>query len=137
MLVTLPRGIVSKGFKLNNGFQPKGFLKGTKVAPLAGMETMGPGVVTIGADPEGFIGSLTVVVPRLLGLGIGWLLWFPIIGVELTTSEEDGGGPELVTNDIDPMGTGCEMDVGAAEDMTGTGATLTNNGPNGSVRGGL
>ena len=51
MLVTLPPGTVAKGFELNKGFQPKGLLKGTEVAPLVGAGTVGLGAVTVGADP--------------------------------------------------------------------------------------
>ena len=48
LLVTLPPGMEAKAFELNNGFQPKGLLKGTEVVPLMGEGTIGPDVVTVG-----------------------------------------------------------------------------------------
>ena len=71
VLVTLPPGIIAKGFELNHGFQPKGLLKGTNVSLLAGAETVGLGAVTIRAHLEGLGGPLVVVMTRLLGPGIG------------------------------------------------------------------
>ena len=68
--MTLPPGIVAKGFELSKGFQPKGFLKGTEVVTLAGGATMGPNMVTLGVDPEGLGELLTVVMTVGLGLGI-------------------------------------------------------------------
>ena len=62
VFVTLPLGMVANGLELSKGFQPKGLLKGTKVAPFVGAGTVGPGVVTIGEDPKGFIDPLVVVV---------------------------------------------------------------------------
>ena len=70
VLVTLPPGIVAKGFELNKWFQLKGFLKGTKVVTLVGGETVGPNVVTVGVDLEGLSELLTVVLTVGLGLGI-------------------------------------------------------------------
>ena len=118
MLVTLPPGMVAKGFELNKGFQPKGLLKGTEVALLVGGGTVGAGVVTVGADLEGFGGLLRVLVTGFLGLGIAWLLGLPIIGVELKTSEEYFGELKLVTIGINPIGADFETDVGAAEDIS-------------------
>ena len=60
----------AKGFELRNGFQLKGLLKGTKVVPLVGGGTVGPNVVTVGVDPEGFGELLTVVMTTELGLGM-------------------------------------------------------------------
>ena len=74
VLVTLPTGMVAKGFELSKGFQPKGLLKGTELSLLVGARTVGPGVVTVGVDPEGFEGPLIVVVTAVLGVGVGWLL---------------------------------------------------------------
>ena len=70
VLVTLPSGMVAKGFELSKGFQPKGLLKGTEVVTLAGGETIGPNVVTVGVDPKGLGELLTVVMTVGLGLGI-------------------------------------------------------------------
>ena len=70
VLVTLPPGMVAKGFELSKGFQPKGLLKGIEVVPLVGGETVGPNVVTIGVDPEGLGELLTVMMTVGLGLGI-------------------------------------------------------------------
>ena len=70
MLVTLPPGIVAKGFELSRGFQPKGLLKGTEVVILVGGATVGPNVVTVGVDAEGFGKLLTVVMTVGLGVGI-------------------------------------------------------------------
>ena len=108
VLVTLPLGMVAKGFELSKGFQPKGLPKGTEVAPLMGAGTVGPGVVTIGVGPEGFRNPLAVVVIVVLGLGIGWLLGLLIIGVEVTIGGEDGGEPGLVAIGTDPMGAGLK-----------------------------
>ena len=69
VLVTLPPGMVAKGFELSKGFQPKGFLKGTELVPLVGGATVGPNVVTVGVDPEG-LGELLIAV-MTVGLGIG------------------------------------------------------------------
>ena len=68
--MTLPPGKVAKGFKLNNGFQPKGLLKGIEVAPGARAGVGGPGVDMIGSDTEGFVIPLAVVVTKFLGPGI-------------------------------------------------------------------
>ena len=70
VLVTLPPGMVAKGFELSKGFQPKGLLKGTEVVTLVGGETVGPNVVTVGVDLEGLGELLTVVMTVGLGLGI-------------------------------------------------------------------
>ena len=83
-----------------------------------GPETVGPGIVTIGEDLEGFKGPLTIVVTRFMGPGIAWLLGLPIISVELKIIKEDGGEPDLVTNGIDPMCVGCEMYVGESKDIS-------------------
>ena len=70
MLVTLPPGIEAKGFELSRGFQPKGLLKGTEVVILVGRATVGPNVVMVGVDAEGFGKLLTVVMTVGLGVGI-------------------------------------------------------------------
>ena len=70
VLVTLPPGIVAKGFELSRGFQLKGLLKGTEVVILIGGATVGPNVVTVGVDPEGFGELLTIFMFVGLGLGI-------------------------------------------------------------------
>ena len=70
MLVTLPPGIVAKGFELSKGFRPKGFLKGIEVVTLVGGATVVPNVVTVGVDVEGFSKLLAVVMIIVLGLGI-------------------------------------------------------------------
>ena len=70
VLVTLPPGMVAKGFELSKGFQPKWLLKGTEVVTLVEGETVGPNVVTVGVDPEGLDELLTVVMTVGLGLGI-------------------------------------------------------------------
>ena len=70
VLVTLPPGIVAKGFELSRGFQSKGLLKGTEVVILVGGATVGPNVVTVGVDAEGFNKLLTVVMTVGLGVGI-------------------------------------------------------------------
>ena len=70
MLVTLPPGIEAKGFELSRGFQPKGLLKGTEVFILVGGATVGPNVVTVEVDAEGFGKLLTVVMTIGLGIGI-------------------------------------------------------------------
>ena len=69
VLITLPPGIVARGFELNRGFQPKGLLKGTEVVMFAKGATVGPNVVTVGVDAEGFGKILTVVLT--IGLGVG------------------------------------------------------------------
>ena len=69
VLVTLPPGIVAKGFELSKGFQPKGLLKGTEVVTLVGGATMGPNMVMVGIDAEGFDELLKVVM--IIGLGLG------------------------------------------------------------------
>ena len=69
VLVTLPPGIVAKGFELSKGFQLKGLLKGTEVVTLVGGAIVGPNMVTVGADPEG-LGELLIVV-MTVGLGLG------------------------------------------------------------------
>ena len=66
----LPPGIVAKGFELSKGFQPKELLNGIEVVTLVGGATMGPNVVTVGVDPEGFGELLTVVMNVGFGLGI-------------------------------------------------------------------
>ena len=58
------------------------------------------------------------VLNVVLGPKIGWLLGMPIISIELTTGREDGGKPGLVSISIDPMGADCEMNVGAAKDIS-------------------
>ena len=68
MLITLPPGIVARGFELNRGFQPKGLLKGIEVVMLAEGATVGPNMVTVGVDAEGFDKLLTVVLT--IGLGV-------------------------------------------------------------------
>ena len=118
VLVTLPPSMVAKGFELNKWFQSKGLLKGTEVAPIMGVGIVGPSVVIVGVDPEGFGDPLAVVVTIVLGTCIGWLLGLPIISAELTIGGEYGGEPGLATIGIDPMGAGCETDVGAAEDIS-------------------
>ena len=70
VLVTLPPGIVAKGFELNRGFQLKGLLKGTEVVILMGGVTVGPNVVMVGVDPKGLGKLLTVVMIVGFGLGI-------------------------------------------------------------------
>ena len=70
VLVTLPPGIVAKGFELSRGFQPKWLLKGTEVVILVGGATVGPNVVTVEVDAEGFSKLLTFVMTIGLGLGI-------------------------------------------------------------------
>ena len=70
MLVTLPPGIEAKGFELSRGFQPKGLLKGTELVILMGGATVGPNVVTVEVDAEGFGKLLTVVMTIGLGIGI-------------------------------------------------------------------
>ena len=69
VLITLPPGIVVRGFELNRGFQPKGLLKGTEVVVLVGGATVVPNVVTVGVDAEGFGKLLAVVLT--IGLGVG------------------------------------------------------------------
>ena len=68
--MTLPPGIEAKGFELSRGFQPKGLIEVTEVVILVGGATVGPNVVTIGVDAEGFSELLTVVMTVGLGLGI-------------------------------------------------------------------
>ena len=70
VLVTLPPGMVAKGFELSKGFQPKGLLKGTEVVTLMGGVTMVPNVVMVGVDLEGFGELLIVVMSIGLGLSI-------------------------------------------------------------------
>ena len=70
MLVTLPPGIEAKGFELSRGFQPKGLLKGTEVFILVGGAIVGPNMVTVEVDAEGFGKLLTVVMTVGLGVGI-------------------------------------------------------------------
>ena len=70
VLVTLPPGIVTKRFELSRGFQLKGLLKGIEVVILVGGATMGPNVVTVEVDVEGFGKLLTVVMTVGLGVGI-------------------------------------------------------------------
>ena len=70
VLVTLPPGMVAKGFVLSKGFQPKGLLKGTEVAPLVGAEAGGLGADTMGVDTKGFGIPLAVVVTNFLALRI-------------------------------------------------------------------
>ena len=41
----------------------------------------------------------------------------------MTTGGEYGGWKELATNGTNPTVASCEVDVGAAKDMAGTGAT--------------
>ena len=115
VLVTLPPGIVAKGFELSRGFQPKGFLKGTEVVTLMGGATMGPNVVTVGVYPEGFGEPLTVVMTVTLELGICLLLGLASDGIELTTSGDDGGEPGRVSIGIDPVDASGEMDVCAVK----------------------
>ena len=118
VLVTFPPGMEAEGFELSKGFQLKGFLKGTEVVPLIGGGIIGPDMVTIGVDPEGLDGLLTVGVTIGLGLGIVGLLGLPIIGIEVTTSREGGGKLGLVSIGTDPIGASCEMDVGVDEDIS-------------------
>ena len=68
VLITLPPGIVVRGFELNRGFQQKGLLKGTEVVVLVGGATVVP--VTVRVDAEGFGKLLTVVLTIGLGVGI-------------------------------------------------------------------
>ena len=70
VLVTLPPGIVAKGFELSRGFQPKGLLKGTELVILVGGATVGPNMVTVEVDAEGFGKLLTVLMTIGLGIGI-------------------------------------------------------------------
>ena len=69
VLITLPPGIVAKGFEVNRGFQPKGLLKGTEVVVFMGGATVVPNVVTVEADAKGF-GKLLIVL-MTIGLGVG------------------------------------------------------------------
>ena len=69
VLITLPPGIVARGFELNIGFQPKGLLKGTEVVMLVGGATVVPNDVMVGVDTKGFGKLLTVVLT--IGLGVG------------------------------------------------------------------
>ena len=70
VLITLPPGVVARGFELNRGFQLKGLLKGTEVVVLVGGATLVPNVITVGVDAEGFGTLLTVVLTIGLGVGI-------------------------------------------------------------------
>ena len=70
VLVTLPPGMVAKGFELSKGFQPKGLLKGTELVTLVGGETVDPNVVTVGVDPEALGELLTIMMTIGLGLVI-------------------------------------------------------------------
>ena len=70
VLITLPPGIVAKGFELKRGFQPKGLQKGTKVVVFMGGATVVPNAITVGVDAEGFGTLLTVVLTIGLGVGI-------------------------------------------------------------------
>ena len=69
VLVTLPPGIVAKGFELNRGFQSERVAKRHRSSRTHGRSYRGPNVVTVGVDAEGF-GKLLAVV-MTIGLGVG------------------------------------------------------------------